>query len=168
MLYTGLSMANVLTLFQADTEATEQLALAVAVGAVEAEGLIRLRRLTRPDAPEIGHRGYGKLQAADLLWADTIVVGIETSEPSPADLAPLLEMLATPSIGADRETVARKRVWTFHPVSAPLTAAQSSVLQAFRGAGIQPLELPEMPFETHEQRLAAMKQAGRLCAQAAH
>jgi hypothetical protein len=73
----GGSMSNVLVIFQADTEATEQLALAVGVGAVEAEGSIRLRRLAAADAVEVGHRSYGKLQAPDLLWANTIVVGLE-------------------------------------------------------------------------------------------
>ena len=37
-------MSNVLVMFQADTEHTEQMALAVGVGAVEAEASIRLRR----------------------------------------------------------------------------------------------------------------------------
>jgi hypothetical protein len=61
-------MSNVLVMFQADTEHTEQMALAVGVGAVEAEASIRLRRLAAPGAIEVAHRGYGKLQAADLLW----------------------------------------------------------------------------------------------------
>ncbi len=59
-------MSNVLVIFQADTERTEQLALAVADGAVEAEGSIRLRRLAAPGAVEVAHKSYGKLNPADL------------------------------------------------------------------------------------------------------
>jgi hypothetical protein len=55
-------MSNVLVMFQADTEHTEQMALAVAVGAVEAEASIRLRRLAVHGAVEVAHKGYGKLQ----------------------------------------------------------------------------------------------------------
>ena len=49
-------MSHVLVVFQADTEQTEQLALAVGVGAVESEAGIRLRRLRTPGAVEVGHK----------------------------------------------------------------------------------------------------------------
>jgi hypothetical protein len=68
-------MGRVLIIFQANSEAMEQLALAVAVGAVEAEGAIRLRRLAAADAPELAHKSYGRLQEDDLRWADVIVAG---------------------------------------------------------------------------------------------
>ncbi len=86
-------MSNVLVVFQTDTEHTEQLALAVGVGAVEAEASIRLRRLAAPGAAEVAHKGYGKLQAADLLWADTVVVGLESPTPRPEELDALLSLL---------------------------------------------------------------------------
>jgi len=157
-------MANLLILFQADTESTEQLALAIAVGAVEAEANIRLRRLLLPGAPEIGHKGYGKLQPADLLWADTVVVGLESTDPAPPELNPFLEMLHDLPAGS------QKRVWTFHAafLGEPPTAAQSLVLAASKAAGIRSLELPQSPFATPEERLGAMKQAGRHCAQPAN
>ena len=75
-------MSNVLVMFQADTEHTEQMALAVGVGAVEAEASIRLRRLAAPRAVEVAHRGYGKLQAADLLWADSVAIALESPIPN--------------------------------------------------------------------------------------
>jgi hypothetical protein len=161
-------MANLLILFQANTEATEQLALAVAVGAVEAEANIRLRRLLLPGAPEIGHKGYGKLQPADLLWAHTVVVGLESTDPVPPELNPFLEMLR--DLPADLAAGSQKRVWTFHAASLgeSSTAAQSLVLAACSAAGIQPLELPQSPLATPEERIAAMKQAGRHCAQPAN
>jgi len=158
-------MTNLLILFQADTEATEQLALAAAVGGVEAQANIRLRRLTLPGAPEIGHKGYGTLQPADLLWADTLVVGLESTHPAPPELNPLLEMLR--NLPADLPAGSKKRVWSFHsasPGESP-TAAQSLVLAACSAAGIQPLELPQSPTATPEERVAAMKQAGHRCAQ---
>ena len=83
-------MSNVLVMFQADTEHTEQMALAVGVGAVEAEASIRLRRLAAPGAVEVAHKGYGKLQAADLLWANTIVIGLESPTPKPEELRRLV------------------------------------------------------------------------------
>src|SRR5258706_5759361 len=84
------SMNNVLVMFQADTECTEQMALAVAVGAVEAEANIRLRRLAAPHAVEVIHKGYGKLQAADLLWANSLAIGLESPAPKSEELGGLL------------------------------------------------------------------------------
>jgi hypothetical protein len=101
-------MGRVLIIFQANSEAMEQLALAVAVGAVEAEGAIRLRRLAAADAPELAHKSYGRLQEDDLRWADVIVAGLEDEEPQLDDLGPLFEML--------REVdLAGKRGWSFGP-----------------------------------------------------
>ena len=81
-------------------------------------------------------------------------------------------MLATPVADGDREATGNKRVWTFRPASPGeplvplLSVAQSAVLESFRAAGILPLDLPQLPSDTLEERLAVMKQAGRLCAQA--
>jgi hypothetical protein len=135
-------MSNVLVMFQADTEKTEQMALAVAVGAVEAEASIRLRRLAAPGAVEVAHRGYGKLQAADLLWADTCVVGLESATPRGDELDGLLSLLRE----GDSTKLSGKRVWTFGPESlygAP-SEAQRVAESAFRVAGLTvlPSEAP--------------------------
>jgi len=155
-------MANILVLFQADHETTEQLALAVAVGAVEAAGSIRLRRLTRPDAPEVGHKGYGVLKAADLEWAETVVVGLESAEVAEAELGPLLVLLND----AEDGRLTGKRVWTFHPAfpGEAFTASQVAVLEAASVAGLVLLDLPLDLAETTEERVAVAKTAGRLCA----
>jgi len=152
-------MANVLILFQANTEPVEQLALAVAVGAVESEGLIRLRRLAGPDAPEVGHRSYGELRGADLSWADVIVVGLEAAAPSREELGGLFDLL--------RETpLAAKRAWTFGPAGpdAALTEARSQVVQALEAAKVSllPLGMQSGP----EDPIARMKLYGRLSASA--
>jgi hypothetical protein len=152
-------MAHVLILFQANTERVEQLALAVAVGAVEAEGLIRLRRLAAPDAPEVGHKSYGKLQAADLLWADVLVVGLEAAAPNPAELGPLVDLL--------KETpLMSKRGWTFGPngPDAPSFEAQSLVAQAFQASNITLLPLTVQP--SSGDLIARMKLCGHLSASA--
>jgi hypothetical protein len=86
-------MSNVLVMFQADTEHTEQMALAVGVGAVEAEASIRLRRLAAPGAVEVAYKGYGKLQASDLFWANTVVIGLESPTPKSGELGGLLSLL---------------------------------------------------------------------------
>src|SRR5271154_3050346 len=101
-------MSHVLVVFQADTEQTEQLALAAGVGAVEAEVGIRLRRLRKPGAVEVGHKGYGTLKEADLLWADTIVVGLEGEQPSEE-----LDGLVSTLTAADKTSFPQKQAWTF-------------------------------------------------------
>ena len=127
---TRLHMSNVLIVFQTNTEALEQMALAVAVGAVEAEGSIRLRRLAAEGAPEVGHQSYGKIKAADLEWAQTIVVGLEHREPVAAELEPLLELLRAWKF-------AGKRGWTFGEEGAGgSTAARALLEDALAAAGI--------------------------------
>jgi hypothetical protein len=151
-------MGRVLIVFQANTEPVEQLALAVAVGAVEAEGLIRLRRLAAPDAPEVGHKSYGRLSSADLLWADVLVVGLESAAPSPAELGPLFDVL-------EQTPLAAKRGWTFGPdgPDSPDTEAQSLVLQALQAANVTPFPLG-IPAADSQDLIARMKHFGRLSA----
>jgi hypothetical protein len=129
-------MSHVLIIFQANTEPIERLALAVAVGAVEAEGLIRLRRLAAPGAPEVGHQSYGTIKRSDLEWAETVVVGLEHADPVAEELGPLLELLAAGGL-------AGKRGWTFTEAGAGRnsTAAQVLVETALRDAGVS-VELP--------------------------
>jgi hypothetical protein len=150
-------MSHVLILFQTNTEPVEQLALAVAVGAVESEALIRLRRLATPDAPEVAHKSYGKLQSADLLWADVIVIGLEAAKPNPAELGLLFDVL--------KETpLPSKRGWTFGPDGpySPPTEAQSQVAQALQAARITLLRLDLQPDSN--DLIARMKLCGHISA----
>src|ERR1700679_1951638 len=137
-------MSNVLVIFQADTEATEQLALAVGVGAVEAEGSIRLRRLAPAGAVEVGHKGYGKLQEADLLWANTIVVGLESPGPRAEELDGLLSLLS----GADPGELGGKQAWTFgaEGLVGDRTEAQVFVESALQVAGVVVLPVAILHF----------------------
>ena len=155
-------MSNVLVIFQADTESTERLALAVGVGAVEAEGSIRLRRLTTAGAPEVGHKGYGKLQAADLLWAHTIVVGLELPRPRAAELGGLVSLLSE----ADPGELGGKQAWTFRAegLVAERTEAQVLVESAFQVAGVVVLPAATLHFAVGRKMLEQMKEAGRMSA----
>lgn len=150
-------MAHVLILFQANTDPVEQLALAVAVGAVEAEGLIRLRRLATPDAAEVAHKSYGKLQAADLEWADTIVVGLEAATPNPGELGTLFDLLKDANLSP-------RKGWNFGPdgPDVPPTDAQSQVAEALKGANVTLLPLGSEPGSA--DILARMKACGHLSA----
>ena len=149
-------MSHVLIVFQSNTEPIERLALAVAVGAVESEGLIRLRRLAAPGAPEVGHQSYGTIKRADLEWAETIVVGLEHAEPVVEELGPLLELL---KLGG----LADKRGWTFTlaGVGGEQTAAQTLVEDSLRQAEIV-VALPEVVGESSGDLVEAMKGLGRL------
>lgn len=152
-------MSNVVVIFQANTEHTEQMALAVAVGAVEAEASIRLRRLAAPAAVEVGHKGYGKLQAADLLWANTVVVGLESATPRTEELEDLLSLLR----GSDSKKFNGKQAWTFHPtgLSTAPTEAQILVESALRVAGftVLPSELASLGVDESDPQ--SLKQVGR-------
>jgi hypothetical protein len=85
-------MPNFLILFQAAQETTEQLALALGLGAVQRGANIRLRLLS-PEATANMHQGYGRLKAADVEWADVIAVGLEAHQPA-SELEPLFVILA--------------------------------------------------------------------------
>jgi hypothetical protein len=155
-------MPTVLVLFQSDTEVTEQLALAVAVGAVEAQAAIRLRRLAAPNAPEIAHKGYGKLQEADLLWADTIAVGLESLTANPGELDSLLQQLST--LGPTQ--LSGKQAWTFGPsglTNSP-SPAQSLIEAALEFAGITLISDTQIAAHAATDLTPQMKQAGRLSA----
>jgi hypothetical protein len=149
-------MANVLVVFQADTERTEQMALAVAVGAVEAEGSIRLRRLAVDGAVEVAHKSYGKLQRADVLWADTVVVGLEDARPKEAELDALVSVLNS----ADPGELDRKQAWTFSAegMVADRTEAQTFVESALQAAGFT--VLPAVVLDAKDE-MERMKEAGR-------
>jgi hypothetical protein len=78
------SPVNVLVIFYSCCGETEKLALAAAVGAVQARGSIRLRRLTdaAENIPECSdtlarmRREYVPPTQADVLWADALIVGM--------------------------------------------------------------------------------------------
>jgi len=148
-------MSNVLVIFQANTERTEQLALAVGVGAVESEANIRLRRLVTAGAVEVGHKGYGTLKEADLLWADIIVVGLEDAQPK-QELDALLSALTA----ADKTSFLQKQAWTFGAEGSAVakTEAQLVVEEALRTAGLTvlPTVAPDASDLTEQ-----MKEAGR-------
>ncbi len=146
-------------IFQADTEHTEQMALAVGVGAVEAEASIRLRRLAAPGAAEVAHKGYGRLQKADLLWANTVVVGLEDAMPKAEELEDLLSALK----GVDAGELAGRQGWTFGTAGivskvAEKTEAQRFVEGALQTAGMT--VLPAMAANAGDD-LEQMKEAGR-------
>ena len=79
-----MSPVNVLVIFSSRHGSTEKLALAAAVGAVQARGNIRLRRLADPgeDAAEIGEalarmrKEYVPPTQVDVLWADAVIIGM--------------------------------------------------------------------------------------------
>jgi flavorubredoxin len=152
-------MSNVLVIFQTDTERTEQMALAIAVGAVEAQASIRLRRLAAPGAVEVAHKGYGRLQAADLLWANAVVVGLE----SPTSKADELEDLLSLTRGADPKKFGGKQAWTFNSESVfkASTEAQTFVESALRVAGFTVLPSEISTSGTEDNDLESLKQAGR-------
>ena len=153
-------MSHVLIIFQTDTEHTEQLALAVGVGAVEAEANIRLRRLTAPGAVEVAHKGYGKLQSADLIWADTVVVGLESLTPRPEELDTLLSLLAEAGPGKLND----KKAWTFSQNGFPASKSDSQNLveSALQVAGMVLLPMESLSAGTGDDLVGRMKASGRL------
>jgi hypothetical protein len=80
-----LSPVNVLVIFYSCCGNTEKLALAAAVGAVQARANIRMRRLTDAgeDIPECRdalarmRREYIPPAAADVVWADAVIVAMK-------------------------------------------------------------------------------------------
>ena len=74
-------MVNVLVIFHSCSGETEKLALAAAVGAVQARANIRMRRLT-DNSTESNEtlsrmrREYVAPAPADTLWADAVIIGM--------------------------------------------------------------------------------------------
>jgi flavorubredoxin len=154
-------MSNVLVMFQADTEYTEQMALAVGVGAVEAEASIRLRRLAAPGAAEVAHKGYGKLQAKDLSWANSVVIGLESPTPKTEELGDLLSLLK--EINSDE--LKGKQAWTFSPENfLGNSEAQNLVESAFRAADVILLPREILRAGNAEDLMSRMKEVGRIIA----
>ena len=155
-------MSNVLVMFQADTQTTEQMALAVGVGAVEAEANIRLRRLSALGAVEVAHRGYGKLQAADLLWADSVAIALESPIPRPEELGGLISLLRE----IDPGRLNGKQAWTFSSEDSisGKSEAQNLVESALRVAGMVLLPTETSTAGNGGDLIGQMKAVGRLLA----
>jgi hypothetical protein len=153
-------MSKVLVIFQADTERTEQMALAVGVGAVEAEANIRLRRLASADTAELAHKGYGKLQKSDLEWANTVVVGLESPRPRARELESLLSLLSAVDPGG----LSNRQAWTFGPdgLSQERTEAQVFVESSLQIAGLVVLPANVLHFAAGSDMTEQMKEAGRM------
>jgi hypothetical protein len=149
-------MSHVLVVFQADTERTEQLALAIGVGAVEAEAGIRLRRLRMPGAVEVGHKGYGTLRDADLLWADTVVIGLEEERAGTEELDGLLAILKE----LDPGQMKGKNAWTFGAkgIAEGKTDAQRVVEESLLAAG---MTLSSLAVSDASDITERMKEVGR-------
>ena len=79
-----MSPVNVLVIFYSRTGETEKLALAAAVGAVQARASIRLRRLPHPEGEPSSdgealirmRKEYVLPAQADTLWADAVIIGL--------------------------------------------------------------------------------------------
>src|SRR5690348_14632156 len=100
-----MSAVNVVVVFYSRLGTTEQLALAVGVGAIQARGDIRLRRLADlADAQTIAaspawtenlvrmNRDYVTPRPADIEWADVVVLG--TPSNSSAEVEQYLASIA--------------------------------------------------------------------------
>jgi hypothetical protein len=68
-------LKQIVVIFQATNEATERLALAVALGALQEGAKIRLRLIG--SGLELDHRGYIAAKDDDLLWANGLVLALE-------------------------------------------------------------------------------------------
>src|SRR3989442_322145 len=76
-----MSPINVLVIFSCRSGSTEKLALAAAVGAVQARANIRLRLLPdtageSSEALDRMRREYVPPTRADVLWADAVIIGL--------------------------------------------------------------------------------------------
>jgi len=113
---------NVLVVFYSRYGRAERLALAAGVGAIEAEGNIRLRRLPDDATPEViqadvawresldrMNRDYVAPRPADPVWADVIVLAtpadssreIESYVATLPTLGPMSAKIAAPLVAAD-------------------------------------------------------------------
>ena len=75
---------HILVIFSCETGAVEQLALAAAVGAVQARASIRLRRMVDPAGAHNVHtermdQDYVAPREADIAWADGLVLAVHES-----------------------------------------------------------------------------------------
>jgi hypothetical protein len=127
---------------------------------VEAEASIRLRRLAAPGAVEVAHKGYGKLQAADLLWANTVVIGLESPKPRAEDLKDLYSLLSA----VDPGQLSGRQAWTFsfNGPQEDQTEAQIAVESSLQNAGFVVVSASVLHIAADDDPLDQMKAAGRI------
>jgi len=125
-------------MFEATRAETETLALAAALGAVQAGAGIRLRHLAAAPSPELVHKGYGTLQPADLAWADSLFVAVEAAEAND-DLKGLAVLLEPCN---QNQTLGGKRCVIFRAEDGESAAAASVVYlqQRFALTGVALIE----------------------------
>jgi multimeric flavodoxin WrbA len=149
-------VANVLVVFYSRTGVTETLALATGVGAVQARGTIRLRRI--PDAADERtisahaswienrqrmNKEYIPPRDEDIEWADAIILAAPHGfDASSAEIRAFLASLRTD--GADRK-LSKKIGGAF--LSTSLTekndAGVASILSTFAAVGMTVVPAPE-------------------------
>ncbi|HEY0263093.1 MAG TPA: hypothetical protein VGC07_01095 [Granulicella sp.] len=121
-------MKRFLVIFQAAHAATESLALAFGLGAVEGSANIRLRHLPGSVPAALEHQGYGRLSSADLAWAEVIGLFLESGEPT-GELTGFVEQLR-----AEQATLTGK--WAYVFSSADASASIAFAEQAFHEEGV--------------------------------
>lgn len=105
---------HVLVIFCSPSESTEKLALAAAVGAVQARGNIRIRRLPEnAEQPADGNDPLARMQReyvpptpADTLWADAVIIAMNnriSGLPSEPDSATIHGSQVTAAIRAFKQ-----------------------------------------------------------------
>jgi hypothetical protein len=154
---------KILVIFQTTQERTENLALAVALGAVQGGADIRLRHLDPSPSSELTHREYGILREADLLWADGLVVGVEAESPG-EELKQFTNIIR--ELGEQRK-LAGKNGWAFGPAG-PAGADCEAVVHlnsVMRAAGMVLLEYPSPSDAAIARTSESMNQIGRRMAQ---
>ena len=149
-----------LVIFQSSLGATERLALAAAVGAVQGRANIRLRRL-RDSSDEVTDTEYIAPREEDALWADAIIAGMPAG---PCRLSAGFERYFD-SLGdlGNRAELRGKIGATFtHGFAA------DAMIAAMHRAGLTALpEAPENVDASHLDAPAAARLQGRRVAEAA-
>jgi multimeric flavodoxin WrbA len=163
-------VANVLVVFYSRTGVTETLALATGVGAVQARGTIRLRRI--PDAADERtisahaswienrqrmNKEYIPPRDEDIEWADAIILAAPHGfDASSAEIRAFLASLRT--YGADRK-LSKKIGGAF--LSTSLTekndAGVASILSTFAAVGMTVVPAPESDGEAEHRSGATPK-----------
>lgn len=143
-------MRNILVIFQATTQETESLALAVGLGAVQAGANIRLRHLDPSPCAELAHAGYGTLKMADLQWAQGVAVILESGT-----LSGLGELKsAIDGLSADSRPD-QKWMYLFH--ANPASDVKRFVQAMFVNRGFQRVKDDPSPYAS----LESMTQTGQ-------
>jgi hypothetical protein len=127
---------NILVAFQTAHQSIESLALAAALGAVQGGANIRLRHLDPSPAAELTHAAYGVLREADLLWADALIVGVE-SDATTSELNQFADIVR--ELGKQGK-LAGKPGWAFGPAGTSACEALAHLHSAMSDADMVLLE----------------------------